>query len=68
MCRSQTQCLSVSHKAGKCNSCPPVVLGCVSTQGPVNLILLTELSVLLMLVDEELSFLLGDADYFADES
>lgn len=43
---------------------PRLFWGCVSAQGPANLILLTELPVLLMLADEGLAFLLGDADYF----
>lgn len=38
--------------------------GGLSAQGHVNLILLTKLSTLLMLVDEELAFLLGDASHF----
>lgn len=38
----------------------PGCFGGVSTQGPMNLILLDKLSTLLMLVDEELVFLLGE--------
>lgn len=67
ICRSQTQCLSLPHLTGKCNLCPPRLFWGVCLLRALRTSFCS-LSVLLMLADEELAFLLGDADYFPVES